>query len=137
MNQPVAGSKLRSAGAVLAGLIAIFVLSLGIDAVLHALGVYPPWDQPISDKQALLATSYRIVCAIAGCFLAAWLAPRRPMRHALALGVIGVLLSTAGAIATWNRAPAMGPHWYPIALIVTALPCAWLGGRLVPGRAES
>lgn len=135
MNSPFKAAGFSSAGAVLAGLIAIFVLSLGIDAVLHALGVYPPWNQPISDKQALLATAYRIVCAVAGSSLTAWLAPQRPMRHALALGLIGVLLSAAGAIATWNRAPAMGPHWYPVALIVTALPCAWLGGKLVPGRA--
>ena len=26
--------------------------------------------------------------------------------------------------------PAFGPHWYPVALIVTAIPCAWLGGKL-------
>jgi len=24
----------------------------------------------------------------------------------------------------------LGPAWYPIALVITALPCAWLGGRL-------
>jgi hypothetical protein len=23
--------------------------------------------------------------------------------------------------------PEFGPHWYPVSLIVTALPCAWLG----------
>jgi len=24
----------------------------------------------------------------------------------------------------------LGPKWYPIAIVVTALPCAWLGGVL-------
>jgi len=24
----------------------------------------------------------------------------------------------------------LGPSWYPIALVITALPCAWLGGVL-------
>jgi len=41
-----------------------------------------------------------------------------------------VIVSTVGAVVTWNRGPAFGPHWYPLALIVTALPCAWLGGKL-------
>jgi hypothetical protein len=50
------------------------------------------------------------------------------MRHALVLGVIGLVLSLAGAIVTIPM--NLGPSWYPIALVVTALPCAWLGGFL-------
>ena len=41
-----------------------------------------------------------------------------------------VLAATAGAVATWNAGPAFGPHWYPLALVVTALPCVWAGGLL-------
>jgi len=52
------------------------------------------------------------------------------MQHAIALGAIGILLTAAVTIATWNKGPAFGPHWYPIALIVLALPCAWMGGKL-------
>jgi hypothetical protein len=52
------------------------------------------------------------------------------MQHALALGVVGLLLSIVGAVVTWNGEPAFGPHWYPLALVVTALPSAWLGGKL-------
>jgi hypothetical protein len=51
--------------------------------------------------------------------------------HALVLGVVGLALSTAGAVAMWN----FGPHWYPIALALTALPCAWLGGVLYRPKA--
>ena len=43
--------------------------------------------------------------------------------HRLALSIIG-------AAATWNRGPAFGPHWYALALVVTALPTAWVGGKL-------
>ena len=50
------------------------------------------------------------------------------MRHALALGAIGFLVSLAGVIVTAGM--DLGPRWYPIALVVTALPGAWLGGRL-------
>jgi hypothetical protein len=56
------------------------------------------------------------------------------MAHALAGGFIGLVVSTIGAFATWNRGPAFGPHWYPVALIILALPTAWLGGKLAPAR---
>ena len=120
---------MKSAGSLLAGLFTIFILSTAVDVVLHATGVFPPWGQPMSDRLFLLATGYRIAISILGCYLAARLAPRRPMGHALTLGVIGVVLTTAATIATWNKGPAFGPHWYPVALIILALPCAWLGGR--------
>ena len=74
----------------------------------------------------LLALVYRCTYAVFGCCLAAQLAPRNPMRHALVLGVIGLLLSTAGAIAAIPM--DLGPAWYPVALALTALPCAWLAG---------
>ena len=78
-----------------------------------------------------LAFAYRFVIDVAGSWLAARLAPRRPMRHALVLGAIGLVLSLAGAVAMWDATRA----WYPLALAASALPCAWLGGRLVERRA--
>ena len=119
----------RSTAAVLLGFVMVVALSLGTDQVLHVLAVYPPWGQPMYDTGLLLlALAYRTVYAIAGSYIAARLAPRHPMRHALVLGVIGFVLSLAGAIATIPM--NLGPSWYPIALVVTALPCAWLGGVL-------
>ena len=120
----------RSIGALLAGFVAVVILSLGADIVLHASGVFPPLGQPMSNAVLLLATIYRTIFAIAGCYLTARLAPDRPMQHALAGGVIGLVLSTVGAAVTWNMGPAFGPHWYPLALIATALPFAWVGGKL-------
>jgi multisubunit Na+/H+ antiporter MnhB subunit len=125
---------LRSVGAVLAGLIAIVIISIATDSAMHATGVFPPFGEPMSDALFLLATAYRIVYSVAGCYIAARLAPDRPMRHALALGVVGVVVSSAGAVATWNLGPAFGPHWYPLALIALAMPCAWLGGKLHGGK---
>ncbi len=119
----------RSAGAVLLGFVAVVVLSLGTDQVLHMLDVYPPWGQPMNDTgDNLLALAYRCVYSVLGSYIAARFAPHSPMRHALALGVIGFVLSTAGVIAALNM--NLGPAWYPIALVLTALPCAWLGGVL-------
>jgi hypothetical protein len=120
----------RSIGAVVAGFVAVVILSLGTDVVLHATGVFPPLGQLVSDALLLLATVYRTAFAIAGCYLTARLAPDWPMRHAMVGGVIGLVLSTVGAVVTWNKGPAFGPHWYPLALIATALPCAWVGGKI-------
>lgn len=118
---------LRSAAAVFLALVAVFVLSLATDQALHSLDVYPPWGQPMYDTGlCLLALGYRIPYGVIGGYIAARLAPRHPMRHALALGAIGFVLSVAGAIAMRD----FGPTWYAVALVLTAFPCAWLGGLL-------
>jgi hypothetical protein len=71
-----------------------------------------------------------IVVGVASAFITAWLAPDRPIGHALAGGVAGLIATTVGAVVTWNRGQQFGPHWYPVALIVLALPTAWAGGKL-------
>jgi hypothetical protein len=130
------GKKLlRSIGAVLAGFVAVAVLSLGTDQVLHILKVYPPWGQPMFDPSLnLLALAYRIVYTVFGSFLTAWLAPHSPMRHVWILTGIGFVLATVGAIATIPM--NLGPAWYPIALALTAWPCGWLGGSLYLRRRD-
>ena len=121
---------LRSTAAVLLGFFAVVVLSLGTDQVLHGLEVYPPWGQPMYDTGLnFLALAYRSLYAVVGSYIAARVAPHSPMRHALALGVVGFILSAAGAIVAIAMAD-LGPNWYPVALALTALPCAWLGGVL-------
>lgn len=131
MTLPTTHAKTwRSIGAVLAGILAGVILSIGTDVVLHLAGIFPALGERVADKLLLLATAYRTIYSIAGSYITARLAPDRPMRHALAGGVVGLIVSTAGAVATWNRGPAFGPHWYPFALIVLAMPCAWLGGVL-------
>ena len=122
----------RSIGAVLAGMFVGIVLTLATDIVLHVAGVFPPWGQSMVgfDAALLLATVYRTVYGVGGSYLIARLAPDRPMQHALVGGVVGLAVSIVGAAVTWNRGPAFGPHWYPLALIVLAMPQAWVGGKL-------
>jgi len=117
----------RTIFAFAAAIVANVVLSLGTDQVFHVLGVYPPWGQPMYDASLnALALVYRIVFGVASGYLVARLAPRAPMRHAAVLGVIAVALSTMGAVATITQYD-LGPDWYPIALVVSAFPCVWLG----------
>lgn len=118
----------KSIWAVVAGVLVIIVVTTLVDIVLHAIGVFPPMDQPINDALALLATSYRIVISVGGAWLTARLAPDKPMKHAMILGVVGTVLGLVGVVATWNR--GIGPRWYPIALAVLAIPQCWAGGRL-------
>ncbi|MGB8474997.1 MAG: hypothetical protein WCE61_13005 [Candidatus Acidiferrum sp.] len=122
----------RSIVAVLAGMFAGILLSLGTDEVFHLARVFPPWGASMVGYQGALlaATIYRTIYGVAGSYIAARFAPRSPMFHALVLGVLGFAVSILGAVTTWNRGPAFGPHWYPVALVVLALPTAWLGGKL-------
>jgi hypothetical protein len=118
----------KSVWAVVAGVLVIVILTTIVDIVLHAVGVFPPMDQPLDDRLALLATSYRIVISIGGAWLTARLAPDKPMKHAMILGVVGTILGLVGVVATWNR--GLGPRWYPVALAILAIPQCWLGGKL-------
>jgi hypothetical protein len=118
----------RSILALLAGILVGAGLSIATDALLHTAGIFPELGGRMSDGLFALATTYRIVYAIIGSYVIAWLAPDRPMGHAVIGGVLGLVVSVIGAVATWNR--DLGPHWYPIMLAVTALPCAWVGGKL-------
>jgi hypothetical protein len=121
-------TTLKSSGAVVAGLFFIIIVSTLVDILLHAAKVYPPVGEPMTDSLAMLASAYRLVIGIAGAWLTARLAPNRPMRHALILGGIGIVLGLVGAVATWNM--GLGPRWYALSLVVVAVPQCWFGGWL-------
>ncbi|MGA8085986.1 MAG: hypothetical protein WCA10_01685 [Terracidiphilus sp.] len=120
----------RSVLAVLMGIVAGVAVMLATDFLLHAIHVFPAWDQRVPDGLLALATAYRTVYSVGASYLTARLAPYSPMKHALVGGLIGFIVSLAGAIATWNGGPQFQTHWYPVALILLALPCAWAGGAL-------
>ena len=128
MEETLPGRRGRSAVALVTGLLVGVILSLGTDQILHVLKIYPPWGQTMSDELFLLATAYRVVYTILGSYIAARLAPSRPMWHAMVLGVVGLVVSIAGAAATWNTNPPVGPHWYALLIAAISIPCAWLGG---------
>lgn len=131
----MANSTLKSIGAVIAGIVTTIIVTTAVDVVLHLAKVFPPMDQPITDRLALLATSYRIVISIGAAYLTAALAPGRPMWHAMLLGYVGTVLGLIGVFATWNL--GLGPRWYSIALAVLAIPQCWVGGRLYERRLRS
>ena len=118
----------QSVWAIVAGFLFVVILSVATDALFHKLGVFPPLGEYTPDKPLLLATVYRAIFGIIGSYITARLAPHSPMRHALMGGCIGIVLGTVGAVVTWNR--NLSAHWYPVALIVLALPQSWLGAKV-------
>ncbi len=114
-------------------------LSIGTDGLMRALGIFPV-APPMKDGLFVLATIYRTCFALLGAYITARIAPNKQMMHALVLGALGLTATVAGAIATWHKLPSLGPKWYPVALVVLALPPAWAGGKLrlmqLHGRTE-
>jgi hypothetical protein len=117
----------RSILAVAAGFLFIAVLAGGTGAARGAAGYLPANGEPMMDTgPVLLEAAYVALFAIAGCWLAARLAPSRPMRHALVLGLLGLAFNVVGAIATWGQRP----DWAMLLNLALVMPYAWLGGRL-------
>jgi hypothetical protein len=120
---------LKGIGAVLAGVIFIVITHTGTDFVLESLGIFPKPSEGLHITWMLVtATVYRSIYTVAGGYITAALAPSPKMRYVIILGIIGVVAGTLGAIVTIPM--ELGPNWYPIALVVLALPCVWLGGKL-------
>ncbi len=119
---------IRSVLAIAVGFFFIAALSLGADAVMMRLipGAYGPGGAVTSPGVLVAIMAYVAAFAVAGSYLAARLAPSHPMRHALILGVLGLLVNIGGAIAMWDTAPS----WFHGISILLVMPYAWLGGRL-------
>jgi hypothetical protein len=118
---------LMSIVAVIAGFAALVILSIITDSILEKAGIMK--TEPFVENPVWLITVivlYRTVFNTFGCYLTARLAPGKPIKHAIILGIIGIVLTIVGLIAMWD----VPPRWYPISLIVLTLPAAWLGGKM-------
>ena len=121
-----AGAKYLGSGG---GILVVVVLSLATDAVMHLLHIFPPLGQGMSNGLFALATflSHDLRHYWQLHYGAA--ETSRPMGHAMIGAVVGTILGTVGAVVTWNKTE-LGPHWYPLALIATGFPCAWIGAKI-------
>jgi hypothetical protein len=117
-------TTLKSIWAVLAGFIFVVIFSIATDLLLIKTGLM---KQPFELNSVLfiaVVVFYRCLYGTIGSCITAKLSPAKPMKHSIIGGVIGLVIAMLGAIAMWDKPP----HWYPIVLIITTLPCAWLGG---------
>jgi hypothetical protein len=87
-------------------LLAGIFLSLGTHLVLHGAHVFPPWGAPMVgyDRAILLATIYRKIFGVLGSYIAARLAPNRPLLHAVIFGFVGFAVSLLGLCSS-NSSP--------------------------------
>jgi len=131
MSDPQSPRRLgASILSILAGFVAVVILSIGTDILLHYVAGFPKPGEVFSDWQFRWATIYRTLYGIIGSYITASVAPARPMMHSLIGGAIGLVLSAAGVVAALIVGPKLGPLWYPIALFLGTLPTAWLGAKI-------
>ena len=119
---------LRSAIAIMLGFVYIGTLSFGADALLRAVlpDAFGAGGAVDGTAILLLITAYVGLFAISGCYLAARIARVHPMRHALFLGLLGLIVNAMGTITLWDTAPA----WYHAISLLLVMPYAYAGGRL-------
>jgi hypothetical protein len=117
---------LKSIGSVIAGFLAVAVLSMGTDILVQIYVVFPRAGRIDSNTPSMLAVAlaYRSAYTFLGGYLTARLAPSNPVRHIVALMILGGIGGVSGIIAGWS----LGNHWYPILLAVTGPVLVWLGG---------
>ena len=119
---------LKSIRAGFAGILVGVVLSLGTDKILEDIGVLPHGNLWVGAWLIILVLFYRIFYNVIGSYIVARLAPSKPMKHAIVVGIIGTIVSVIGALATRNM--NLGPAWYAWTLAAFSLPSSWLGGKL-------
>ena len=121
---------LRGALAVIGG-IAVFALGLvAVNAGGKALlGTEAEWINRSTSTQVLWLC-VNAVCMIAGGYVAAWLAPRARVAHAVIVATIQAGLTLAAFLTLNDRTT---PTWLWLAGIAVTVPAAWLGGRLKSG----
>ena len=116
---------MKSIAAVVVSFVLVAALFVLTDAALHALGIMP-LGAVFDAKLLAVALFYRVVYTIIGGYVAAKMAPSKPLWHALALGIIGMCVTISGAMIN----AVLGPAWYAWGLVILALPSVWLGAYL-------
>jgi phosphatidylglycerophosphate synthase len=118
----------RSIGAVLAGFFTGAILSTATDQILANMNLMNMVDFKANPWWLiLLVVFYRFLFNITGCYVTARLAPDKPMRHAMVIGVGGTFLGILGSILMWDQSLA----WFNLAIILISIPSAWIGAMLL------
>jgi hypothetical protein len=118
----------RSFAAVIVGFFTIVLLSLAADSLLRVVipGAFSDTGRTESVPVLLFVLLYVFAIGVLGCWLAARIAQRKPMKHALILGVVALFFGLLGAVTLWETAPP----WYHILTVLLIMPAAWVGGTL-------
>jgi hypothetical protein len=121
---------IRSALAILAGIVVLTVTSFAIEWVTDPFlaRVFPDARSSgatwLQDLRKLIMFAYTTMCVALGGYVTARIARRSKVRHAAIMGVIQMALTAFALIEFRHKAPA----WFWIAGIVVTVPAAWCGG---------
>lgn len=119
----------KSVGVILLAFVVNALLSVVTDFLLEAIGILPDPGKGLFETWAIvLVLSYRALYTILAGYLIGRLAPAKPMRHALLLGIIGTIITVLAASSPSFAAKA--PVWFGYALAVTTIPCLCLGVKI-------
>ena len=129
----------RSILGVLAGIVALTVASFAIEAVADPVMMHM-FPNALPNRAALesnLPASiflffYTSLCVVLGAYVAAWIAGRAPVLHALIMGAVEIALALM-AMAHFTDLPRRN---FIVSLILT-LPVAWIGGALRAKRTSA
>lgn len=122
----------RSILGVIAGIVVLTVASFAIEAAADPILMHL-FPNALPNRAALqqnLPASiflffYTSLCLVLGAYVAAWIAGRAPVLHALVMGAIEIVL-TLMAMLHFTNLPKRN---FIVSLILT-LPVAWIGGAL-------
>jgi len=129
-------TAIRSVLAVVAGIVAMSAVAFAIEIPLRALTLRL-FSQRFPDQAALdshigwmLSQSlYTVPALVLGGYVAAWLAPRRGLAHAIAMAVVQELLTV---VLIFNPPHPVPPWIWAFALVVT--PAAIIYGGYLRSR---
>lgn len=123
---------LRSILGVLAGIVVLTIASFAIEAVADPImmRMFPNALPNHAALESNLPASiflffYTSLCLVLGAYVAAWIAGRAPVRHAIIMGAVEVVL-TFMAMVHFTSLPKRN---FIVSMIFT-IPVAWLGGAL-------
>lgn len=131
---------LRSVGAVFAGFVAatIIVLLSTMIAVVLMLPPTGPGMMPEPTGSYLAVNLFSgLLAAVAGGWLAARLARRAPLGHAMAVGTVMLVLGLAAAAMESDGTRGSQPGWYLYALPLIGWIGAASGGVLAARRGQA
>jgi hypothetical protein len=116
----------RSAAAVIGGLIVLILLSFLIErtvgtALMQALGL---GKEAVAVR--LFVVSQTLLCMVAAGYVCARVSRRAGTKHAVVMGCIQLALTLYVMVAL----PGYGPIWISLVGVVLLVPAAWLGGWL-------
>jgi hypothetical protein len=123
---------LRSIVGVIVGIVVLTVASFAIEAVADPILMHM-FPNALPNRAALqqnLPASiflffYTSLCLVLGAYVAAWIAGRAPVLHAVIMGAIEIVL-TLMAMAHFTDLPRRN---FIVSVILT-IPVAWIGGAL-------